>query len=525
MQLGICSDNILRFFKFSEKYGNRIGREYSIRSKGGRGNNTGTIPRYSRHDNNFFAVLGEDTDSIQDGGNKFDLFACASDTDDDFIPVRGKQSKRPRVSSSGQSGSFSQSQPQSNAEENCDYELMSNDEKLTLILSKVSVNESRVSLIQTKLDSVLTINSRVSAIENVVKSQNDRLKLLEYRSLDIEARSRRRNLLFKGLQENRRENCFEVVRDFIRLHLRIDTDMYLERAHRLGRFSVNKTRPIIVAFRDFCDTEDILRATSVLKGSNYGVSRDYPNEIAKARQSLWTQFKDLRGNNPNKKVSLGYPAKIFIDGDTVVDKFPDWFPVLNGSRVSYLSCNQNQASGQGINAVETGSTACTGRENPVINTRGLIVNGSDNRNNNNHCALNTAPSHENVPSLTENNEMQVDEPCSPSIIATASVIEQPIAASAEISDNKRPQSRGRSVTRKAEARQKRAESAFSRVRERRSLTREKPKKDQTNIQRPEKYASQTGISNPHLTQDKLSSPDDESLSPTQKPADDGSAQL
>ena len=79
--------------------------------------------------------------------------------------------------------------------------------------------------------------------------------------------------------------------------------------------------------------------------------------------------------------------------------------------------------------METRSTACTGRENPVINTPGLIVNGSDNRNNNNHCTLNTAPSHENVPSLTENNEMQVDESCSPSIIATASVIERPIADS------------------------------------------------------------------------------------------------
>ncbi|MEW8545267.1 MAG: hypothetical protein AB2693_17220, partial [Candidatus Thiodiazotropha sp.] len=267
-------------------------------------------------------MLGEsDQDSIQDGGNKYDLFSCASDTDDDFIPVRGKQSKRQRISSSGQSGSFSQ--PQLNVEEHGDYDLMSNDEKLTLILSKVSVNESRVSLIQTKLDSVLNVNKRVSAIENVVKSQNDRIKLLEYRSLDIEARSRRRNLLFKGIPENRRENCFELVRDFIRINLRIDTDMYLERAHRLVRFSVNKTRPIIVAFRDFCDTEDILRATTVLKGSNYGVSRDYPNEIAKARQSLWMQFKDLRGNNPNKRVSLGYPAKIIIDGDTVVDKFPD----------------------------------------------------------------------------------------------------------------------------------------------------------------------------------------------------------
>ena len=36
-------------------------------------------------------------------------------------------------------------------------------------------------------------------------------------------------------------------------------DMYLERAHRLGRFDSTKTRPIIVAFRDFCDTQEMRR--------------------------------------------------------------------------------------------------------------------------------------------------------------------------------------------------------------------------------------------------------------------------
>ena len=51
-----------------------------------------------------------DRDSIQDGDNKSDLFTCASDTDENFILVRGTQSKRQRVSSSGQSGSYSQAQ-------------------------------------------------------------------------------------------------------------------------------------------------------------------------------------------------------------------------------------------------------------------------------------------------------------------------------------------------------------------------------------------------------------------------------
>ena len=76
---------------------------------------------------------------------------------------------------------------------------LSTDQKLSLILSKLSVNEGRVGYIQNKLDTVLNIRSRVTAVENVIRSQNNRLKLLEYRSIDLEARSRRNNLLFKGI--------------------------------------------------------------------------------------------------------------------------------------------------------------------------------------------------------------------------------------------------------------------------------------------------------------------------------------
>ena len=68
--------------------------------------------------------------------------------------------------------------------------------KTDLDIIKSVRDESRVSRIQTKPDSVLNINSRVSAIENVVKLQNDKLKLI-----DTEARSTRRNLLFKGIPD------------------------------------------------------------------------------------------------------------------------------------------------------------------------------------------------------------------------------------------------------------------------------------------------------------------------------------
>ena len=154
------------------------------------------------------------------------------------------------------------------------------------ILSKLTLNKGRVEQIQNKLDTILDLKQRVTSVKRVLQSNKGRLKLLEYRSADLEARSRRKNILFKGIPENRHEDCFEKVTELIRRHLNISRDMYLEREHRLGRFDGPKSRPIIVAFIDFCDVEEIMDCASNLRGSELGVSRDYPKEISLACRAL-----------------------------------------------------------------------------------------------------------------------------------------------------------------------------------------------------------------------------------------------
>ena len=338
---------LLAFLVFSGTMASRYSRGRGVRTRRGR-ENAQNSPRYYRSDKNFFAALGElDSDKEQDGVVFLDsqMFNNRTDVDaDGFTYVRGKQSKRKKISSDGQSDQINLDLSQNeeffvHGGDVSHFEHMKAEDKLLHIINKLAVNEGGISSIQTKLDSILNLNSKDSRIETVLKSQHDRLKLLEYRSLDIEARSRRRNLLIKGIPEDRRENCFDLARHFISDELKIDRDMYLEMAHRLGRFNLNKTRPIIVACRDFCDVEEIVSASAQLRGKAYGISRDYPNEIVKARQSLWSRFKSIRDNNPNKRVSFGYPAKISIDGSFVVDLLPEWYDVLQGSRIS---CNTPQ---------------------------------------------------------------------------------------------------------------------------------------------------------------------------------------
>ena len=456
-----------------------FGRGRGIRMSDVQGFKPGVLTRYSRYDNNFFAVLGEHDEAVvQDGGmpGMFTSFMGDKDDDDGFTVVRGKQSsKRQRISSSGQSGQAVQVPDGEDLFES-DFSDLSTDQKLSLILSKLSVNENRVSSIQNKLSVITNVGTRVSAVENVVRSQHDRLKLLEYRSIDLEARSRRKNLLFKGIAEKRQENCFGEIRRVIRDDLGIDRDMYIERAHRLGRFDSRKTRPIIVAFRDFCDTLDILDAAPSLRGTGYGVCKDYPSEISKARQSLWKQFKETREANPGRKVTLEYPAAIYVNGVLVADAFPDWYPTLQGSRVSVNLQTQSQTQSSDKSAhrysnnVVTGLASSSGARprdlSSNINARplNLSMNGADLTANSDVNITNSQMSTQS--NVSSPNRMDEEAPFSPSLINSVPPRgpkdQSPVRETGPPPASPPPSTRGRSPTRKVNSSRPRNQSTAPR---------------------------------------------------------------
>lgn len=79
--------------------------------------------------------------------------------------------------------------------------------------------------------------------------------------------------------------------------------MYIKRVHRLGTKNIgygNKIRPIIVAFRDYYDTVLILEQAHRLKGTVFGLSRDYPAEISNARKTIWGAVQK-RSRSENKQ--------------------------------------------------------------------------------------------------------------------------------------------------------------------------------------------------------------------------------
>ena len=62
---------------------------------------------------------------------------------------------------------------------------------------------------------IATTCKKVEDVMNVTNSHVDLLKLLSYKSIDIEARSRRCSIIIRGIPEERNENYLQVTRKFI----------------------------------------------------------------------------------------------------------------------------------------------------------------------------------------------------------------------------------------------------------------------------------------------------------------------
>ena len=168
-------------------------------------------------------------------------------------------------------------------------------------------------------------------------------------------RSRRNNLIFRGFSEVvGNDDCVSIIQNFLSDQLDMQ-DVTIQRAHRLGSLRGSgirpgyvgqrrKNRPIIVCFRDYKDVQEILAKAHTLQGTEFGINRDYPDEIVKARSRLWGDYKAEKPKYPRGKVYIGFPAKLVVAGEVVRDEFPDWQGVLKGSRDERNAMNDRAKS-------------------------------------------------------------------------------------------------------------------------------------------------------------------------------------
>lgn len=253
--------------------------------------------------------------------------------DDDYVHVQNR--KRPRHQSGTPPPVYNKQlidkhyHPGPTKEQ---FQSMSQDDKLCSMFELLS----NIGPMKYRIDNVEQHVYFSSAIHSVTDS---RLRLLEYKSIDNEARQKQSNLIFTNINEptNANENCIITVQNLLRDKLNLTSPQYeISKAYRIGprRLFQKKPRSILVSFTDIRHTDTILSNASRLKGTSYGISRDYPSEINEARKALWPEFKIAREKYGPKKVAIKFPAALKVNGVTVKDHFPDWSEVLKGSRNS-----------------------------------------------------------------------------------------------------------------------------------------------------------------------------------------------
>ena len=140
------------------------------------------------------------------------------------------------------------------------------------------------------------IRRQEKEIENVkhdLQEERRCRKALEQKIVKLETYSRRDNLLFFGLMEEKGETFLGCEKKIIQVVARAGLgDLHprsIIRAHRIGKPPVNSSarpRPILVKFTHFKDRQYTFDNKGLLKRIGIFVDEDFPEEVATRRQQL-----------------------------------------------------------------------------------------------------------------------------------------------------------------------------------------------------------------------------------------------
>ena len=236
---------------------------------------------------------------------------------------------------------------------------------------------------------------KVDKVEKRVDLHARKLRMLSYKSIDLESRSRRNNLIFWGLTENNNRPCDQLILNFMAHEMRIDTaDMVIDRVHRLGAYQrlqsmgrYDRRRPMIVRFRDYRDVDHVMDNAYKLRGSSFRVDRDYPKEIVEARSRLNKCEEAQDARRKGSKIQIKYPAKLFINNRLIRDEFPYWHELMRESRTDGFEIEEGgdglTDSGANVGAQRQSDSSYRGMNVQPAESSAAIENNENNASNKN----------------------------------------------------------------------------------------------------------------------------------------------
>ena len=139
-------------------------------------------------------------------------------------------------------------------------------------------------------DEIDHLKKELSLAKDHIKVLESACENIHSESVQLDAYSRRDNLLFDKIPEQANEVCADIITKFCCDSLKMDQDevrnMKIVRCHRLGRPKPGQSRSIICRFHYFGDRQEVWNHRSNLKGTNYRIREDFPPEIVAKRNIL-----------------------------------------------------------------------------------------------------------------------------------------------------------------------------------------------------------------------------------------------
>ena len=190
------------------------------------------------------------------------------------------------------------------------------------ILLKLEGFNGRFDHIENKPESVVGKMENTIEGQTKIKAENEKLtkqvKDLEEKVSYLEGQSKRNNLLFHGVPEQKDETwneCEVAMRKILEEKLGMEeawdeSDIAIERAHHVGKFTKDKIRPIVVKFANCMHRSLVFMNKSKLQGSTYRIQKQFSDKITQEKRRFQPLIEKAIGKGKHFYVRY---KKLLID--------------------------------------------------------------------------------------------------------------------------------------------------------------------------------------------------------------------
>ncbi|VDI43777.1 Hypothetical predicted protein [Mytilus galloprovincialis] len=216
------------------------------------------------------------------------------------------------------------------------------DTEIITCKERISVLEHSAEFMSDIKDEHKSIKAKIQTLTKSFEVSKTTSNSVKERLAGVEAQNLSNNLLFFAIEEkivnvemetngaqgnvdegnigegkkNIQENCLDIILDFCEQTLKIENakaNLKLEKAYRLGKKKVGESRPrpIVVKFSKYGDREMVRKSSKRLKGSDFGISPQYPQEVLAKRKKLIPVMLEKR---KEKKTAYLVGDKLFVEG-------------------------------------------------------------------------------------------------------------------------------------------------------------------------------------------------------------------